>query len=100
MTSPAGPGGLLAAVGMPDVLLLVDAVIAFTLLETLLLLAWRRYSGRGIAPRPLLSTMASGLTLMAALRAVVAGAPWPWLVACLMAAGVAHAIDLRIRWRG
>jgi hypothetical protein len=85
---------------MPDALMLVDAVIAFTVLETLALLAWRRYSGRGIAPRPLLSTMASGLTLMVALRVVVAGAPWPWLVACLMAAGVAHAIDLRVRWRG
>ncbi|MEI8302362.1 MAG: hypothetical protein WCG13_03660 [Burkholderiales bacterium] len=100
MASSAGPGGLLASAGMPEALMLVDAVIAFTLLETVALLAWHRYSGRGIAPRPLLSTMASGLTLMAALRAVTAGAPWPWLVGCLMAAGVAHAIDLRVRWRG
>jgi hypothetical protein len=76
----------------------VDAVIAFTLLEGLALLAWHRSSGRGPAPAAWLPNLAAGLCLMLALRAAIAGAAWPWIVAAVAGAGVAHALDLRRRW--
>ena len=76
----------------------VDAIIGFTLLETLSLLVYHRLSGRGPAPGSILPTLASGLCLMLALRASIAGAAWPWIVAAVFASGVAHASDLRRRW--
>jgi hypothetical protein len=44
----------------------VDAIIGFTLLETLGLLVYHRLSGRGPAPGSILPTLASGLCLMLA----------------------------------
>ena len=76
----------------------VDAIIGFTLLETLGLLVYHRLSGRGPASGSILPTLASGLCLMLALRATIAGAAWPWIVAAIFASGLAHASDLRRRW--
>jgi len=78
---------------------LVDLVIAFTLVEALGLLAYRRATGRGIAARLLLPNLAAGLCLLLALRAAVQHAGWPWIALALAAAGVAHLADLRMRWR-
>lgn len=83
---------------------LVDAVIAFTVLEAVLLLALQRWRGRGVPARDFLLNLISGLCLMAALRCAVAGSLLPgtalplWLP-WLAAAGVAHAGDLARRWR-
>ena len=79
---------------------LIDLVIAMTLLEGVLLAAYHRLTGRGVAPRDLLPALASGLVLMLALRAAMGGAAGgAWLAAALLASGLAHALDLRRRWR-
>lgn len=72
---------------------LVDAAIALTLLEALLLATVprlaRRFPLRGVA-----ANLLAGLALMAGLRLALAGAAWPWIAAALAAAGIAHAVDL------
>lgn len=85
---------------LPGARALVDLAIAITLVELLVLclLHWR--TGRGVAPRDLLPNLAAGLCLMAAVRASLTGAGWPWLAAGLLAAGLAHAVDVKRRWRG
>lgn len=74
---------------------LVDAVIALTLLEAALLFVWRR----GLA-RALLPTLLAGLCLMLAVRAAVQGGCTVCVLAALAAAGIAHAVDLWLRARG
>lgn len=79
---------------------IVDAVIAIAMLEAVFLIAYRRRTGRGIAVARLLPNLAAGFLLMLGLRAAVTGAVWPWLPACLAGAGLAHLVDLRLRWNG
>jgi hypothetical protein len=78
--------------------LLVDLVIALSLLETVFLLLHHRVTGRGIAPSQFLANMVSGLSLMLALRAALTHSDWVWVAMPLVAAGVAHASDLWRRW--
>ncbi|MBG6078596.1 hypothetical protein [Rubrivivax gelatinosus] len=78
---------------------LVDLVIAVTLLEALVLWIWHARTGRGLAPRDFVANLCAGLALMLAVRAALAGAAWTWVAAGLAAAGVAHLLDLRRRWR-
>ena len=75
---------------------LIDWVIAFTALEGLALAAYHRRTGRGMAFGDYAANLAAGLCLMLALRAALAGASWPWIALCLLAAGIAHGADL---WR-
>ena len=77
---------------------LVDIAIAVTVAELIALVVLHRTTGRGIAPGRLLPNVAAGLFLMLALRAFMHDAGWPWLAACLTAAGAAHLIDLARRW--
>ncbi|MEP7297898.1 MAG: hypothetical protein ABI702_17075 [Burkholderiales bacterium] len=78
---------------------LIDLVIAFTLIEGVVLLLVHRITGRGVAAREFVLNMASGLCLMLALRGLVRDAGVPWLALCLLAAGVAHGADLWLRWQ-
>ena len=48
--------------------------------------------------RALALSLAGGLCLMVALRAALADAAWPWIIAPVAAAGIVHALDLRARW--
>lgn len=82
---------------MPWLPALVDAVIAFTLLEGAALVIWHHVSGRGVAPRDFALNMVSGLALMLALRCGVRDAGAPWVAGWLLAAGLAHAADLLLR---
>ncbi len=77
---------------------LVDAVIAITLIELVVLLAHHRRTGRGLAPRDLLPDVGAGLCLMLGLRAVLAGAAWPWLPLCMAGAGLLHLVHLIRCW--
>lgn len=79
--------------------LLTDAVLCVTLLEGLLLLLWHRATGRGVAPRDFLPNWVAGLCLMAALACVVRDADASWVALCLLAAGLAHGVDVGLRWR-
>lgn len=73
---------------------LADALLAFLLLETLLLLAWHQRTGWQASRTGLLLNAAAGAMLMLALRCVLAAAAWYWLAACLLAAGVLHGLQL------
>jgi len=76
----------------------IDIVIGVTLLEGLALWGWHRSTGRGLPPLDLLPSFGAGLCLMLALRFVMGGGTWPWIVACLLGSGLAHGFDLRRRW--
>ncbi len=75
-----------------------DGVIAIAVLEAIFLIGYRWRTGRGIAVSRLLPNLCAGLLLMLGVRAALAGAAWPWLPACFAAAGLAHLIDIRLRW--
>ena len=76
----------------------IDVVIALAVLEGMVLVAYHRICGRGIAPRDFVLNLLSGLCLMLALRFALANVGWPWVTLCLSAAGLAHAADMGQRW--
>jgi hypothetical protein len=77
---------------------LVDAVIAFTVMEFVILVWRHQRTGRGLPPRDLATGLAPGLCLMIALRlADLPQVPWP-VVLALAIAGLAHAWDFRRRF--
>ena len=78
--------------------LLVDIVIAVTVIEWVLLTWWHRRTGRGIPMSELRATLMAGLYLMLALRASMMSAPWYLVALLLLAAGLSHAADLWRRW--
>jgi hypothetical protein len=94
-----GPFDMAAMQSLLDSGLLVDLVIALTVMEGLALALYHRVTGRGVAPRDYGLNLVSGLCLMLALRSVLAGAAWHWTAAALAAAGLAHGADIARRWR-
>ncbi len=76
----------------------VDIILALVAVEFLLLAAYRRRTGRGIALYDIAFNLMSGASLMLALRCALTGAAWPWIAAWLLAALLAHLADLRRRW--
>ncbi len=73
---------------------IMDLVVACIALECVLL-AVRRPQALPAA----LPSLCAGLGLALALRAVLTGAGWHWLLLCVAASGVAHALEVRRRWR-
>ncbi|MGN6826070.1 hypothetical protein [Paucibacter sp. M5-1] len=71
---------------------LVDLVLLVSLLELAWLLLRRPAAIRGLLPNLL-----AGLSLTLALRLSLGGAGLAWVAPCLIAAGVAHLLDLRAR---
>ena len=78
---------------------LIDLVIAITIVEGLLLAGFHHVTGKGIAPGDFAVNLISGLLLMLAVRGVLVGAWWGWTAVCLTASGLVHATDLWRRWR-
>ena len=78
---------------------MVDAVIVLTVLEGALLWFWQRRRGQGTPMHDLWANSLSGLCLMLALRDCVRGLGSGWIALCLLGAGVAHGVDLWMRWR-
>ena len=76
----------------------VDAVIAFTVMEFVVLVWRHQRTGRGLGPVAVATGLAPGLCLMIALR--LADVPELPLVAvlALAGAGLAHAWDFRRRF--
>ena len=79
--------------------LVVDIAIAFITLESLLLWAFHKFTGRGLALADCVLTILSGACLMLALRCALTPDGWPGMALFLIAAGIAHGADLRARWR-
>ena len=78
---------------------IVDLVLAIVGLEIVIIALYWRLTRRGIAPAQLVPNLLAGALLLLALRLALGGQPWPWYTACLAAAGIANAADLRQRWR-
>jgi hypothetical protein len=76
----------------------VDGILAFVVVEILLMILIRKKAGRGVAPLDLLSSLAAGIALLFALRAALSGAGWPVIALCLLLSLCAHVVDLRRRW--
>jgi hypothetical protein len=76
---------------------LIDAIVAITLLEVAVLLAYWHQTKRGLAPRDYLLNVLSGLCLMVALRCAMSGSDWRLIAMLLTGAGLAHTAD--IAWR-
>ena len=74
-------------------------MIAFVVIEVVLLLVYERATGRGVAPYSLLVNVGAGGSLMLALRAVFSAADWTVIAACLVASLVFHTLDILQRWR-
>jgi hypothetical protein len=79
---------------------IVDAILLLVVLEAGALAFWHRRTGRGIAPAALAPNLCAGAALLLAVHAALAGAWWGWIAAALLAALIAHLLDLRGRWRG
>ncbi|MEQ8602243.1 MAG: hypothetical protein RIB45_02905 [Marivibrio sp.] len=77
----------------------IDLIVLLTVVEAAVLAWLWRAKGRGIAPGRLLPTLAAGLFLLLACRAILIEAH-PGVVALALAgAGAAHLLDIRGRWR-
>jgi hypothetical protein len=81
------------------VLLVVDLVIVFTLLEWVGLRWYHQKTGRGVAPADISLNLLSGLALMGALRLALSGVELFWVLGLLVAAGLFHGWDIVKRWR-
>lgn len=78
---------------------IVDFILVLVGIEALVIMAYRRLTGRGPRRGTLAANLLAGACLLAALRAALAGAAWPWIAGALTAALAAHLWDLRQRWR-
>ncbi len=76
----------------------VDWVLGVMAIEALVLGAYYRFTGRGVAIFNLLANLASGVCLLLALRAALTGQPWTWVAAALSASLLGHLLDLSRRW--
>jgi len=77
----------------------IDLVLAFVLVEGLVLLSAWRFAGRGLRPREVVSALVPGACLMLALREALSGQSGAVIAAWLFAALVSHLADLALRWK-
>ena len=77
---------------------IADVIIAVMTIEFLLLALVRHRLGSGILPGALLLNLCAGAFLVLALRGGLAGSHWAWIAACILGAGIFHALDLAQRW--
>jgi hypothetical protein len=76
----------------------IDIIVAFMLIECLVLILWRKQTGRGLVVSALVTNLVAGAALMLSLRAALVGSPWQIISLWLILALLAHAADLKIRW--
>jgi hypothetical protein len=77
---------------------IVDLILGLMVIEGVVLFAYHRTTGRGIAPAVVIPNLVAGGALLLALRGALVGASWGWIALCLAAGLVAHLADLRHRW--
>ncbi len=76
----------------------LDVILLAMALEGAVLVALWQASRRGVRPGALLPNLLSGMCLLLAMRAGLGGAWWGWVALPLLAAGMLHVSDLRLRW--
>ncbi len=77
----------------------IDAIIGLMVVEGLALFVWRSITRTGPARASTLANLASGALLLVAMRTALDGAASATIAASLLAAFVAHLVDLSLRWR-
>jgi hypothetical protein len=75
---------------------IVDAIVLVMILEAIVLLAYRRATGRGLGFVDILSVLLPGACLLLALRAALRGEDWSAIALWLIAAFLLHLADI---WR-
>ncbi len=78
---------------------IVDVILVIVALEALALLGWRLRRGHGPSPAALIANLASGASLMLALRAALTQAGWELVAGLLLVSLAAHLADLCLRFR-
>jgi hypothetical protein len=76
----------------------IDLALVLIVVEGIALLVYRARTGKGPAPRGLISNFAAGACLLLVARALLTGADGLVTLAALTGALVAHVIDLAQRW--
>jgi phosphate/sulfate permease len=76
----------------------VDGILALMLLESIALILIGRRLRRPISAVQVLVSIGAGAALLLALRGALLGSAWQWISLWLVAALVAHLLDLRYRW--
>jgi hypothetical protein len=77
--------------------LVADIMLAFMALEAIVLVLYKRRSGRGLTPYNVFWMLLPGACLVLALRAALVGASWPWLALAVSVSLIAHLGYLRER---
>lgn len=77
----------------------VDLILLLIGAEAALLYAFKRWHAARASFAPFAWTLASGASLLLALRASLVSAAWFWIAVCLVAALITHLLDLSQRWR-
>ena len=77
----------------------VDLIIAFMVIEAVVMLAWHKRTGTGIAPIPFVASLLAGFFLLLALRSALTGGAWQFIALWLLAALAAHLADAALRWK-
>ncbi len=83
---------------LPSGAIIVDLILCVMAAEAVLLVLLRLRSGRGLPVREIVTTLAAGLCLLLALRAALQGAGEVAVTLWLAAAGIAHLLDIVVRW--
>lgn len=77
----------------------IDLILLLMAVEAVALLAWRYFTGTGVAPRNLLPFLAAGICLMLALKFALIGQDWIHVAMALCGAFVFHLTDIALRWQ-
>ncbi len=77
----------------------VDMILLLMIAEGAILWVLHRRTKAGVPPADLLINLASGMSLLLAVRAALLGLSWRWIALALTAALFCHVADLRRRWR-
>lgn len=78
----------------------VDLVLVLMVLEGLVLAGLWQRRGQGVPPLRLGVNLAAGAAMLLALRGALTGVSWVWIWLPLLAALIAHGLDLALRWQG
>lgn len=80
--------------------LVADVILMLMAAEASALAIYRKVTGRGPALADIAAMLLAGACLVLALRAGLTGQAWPVVAMFLLAALVAHLMDLYRRWLG
>ncbi len=78
---------------------LVDLILALVAVEFVALALLWRSKRCGLSLADLLPNILAGALLLLALRLSLGGFGWLPCCACLAAAGIAHVVDIKRRWK-